>query len=364
MRSNTAKSTVTAFSERQNGKWMLSDEESLLIGALGETLQWALIRSSDHFPANWEVGKAPGWSIGFLAQNELQRQGWRPSEISYLQGLLNKSACGLYYATSLNDVEDKRGRRVSHNSCSISECLANNIVGSDEYQIRHVKSGCSCQFLEPDAAQIVDIILSIRVPLLQYFEDSNGEPFFSVVPYSPGMQYIVISHVWADGLGNPTGNAMGAYQIKRLAKLVKNFSDFHHAEVYFWIDSMCIPRLPSPSERTARNQGIQMMFDTFSNAFAIIVLSLDLMNYSANQADYLEAAMRIATSNWMRRLWTFQEGVMSRHLYFLFANGLKNIEDLQYLYPAAAAKSVVANAAQSFYTNLLRSRVLRREVDV
>ena len=70
------------------------------------------------------------------------------------------------------------------------------------------------------------------------------------------------------------------------------------------------------------------MFEVYSGAYATIVFSLDLMVYPAGKTPYLEPAIRIATSNWMRHLWTFQEAVMSRNLFFLFADGLNDNENL------------------------------------
>lgn len=43
--------------------------------------------------------------------------------------------------------------------------------------------------------------------------------------------------------------------------------------------------------------------------------------------------------------------------------GLRNIEDLETLYPHAASQSVIASSARSFYTNLLRPRTFKREAD-
>ena len=59
----------------------------------------------------------------------------------------------------------------------------------------------------------------------------------------------------------------------------------------------------------------------------------------------------------------FQEGVMSRNLYFFFEDGLINVEDLDARYQAAALNSVFAASARSFYTSLLRPRAAPRAVD-
>ena len=111
---------------------------------------------------------------------------------------------------------------------------------------------------------------------------------------------------------------MVSCQMQRLAALVNKFSEFQGQSVGFWIDSICVPI--NAEHKPARKKAIEMMFDIYTGAYATIVLSADLMDCEAHQTAYLEPAMRIATSNWMRRLWTFQEGAMSRNLYFLFAD--------------------------------------------
>ena len=109
---------------------------------------------------------------------------------------------------------------------------------------------------------------------------------------------------------------MVACQMKRLHDLVEKFSNFQNQTVGFWIDSICVPI----GDRETRRKAISMMSRIYTEAYATIVLSADLMDYEAGTTSYLEPAMRITTSGWMRRLWTFQEGVMSRDLYFLFAD--------------------------------------------
>ena len=107
-----------------------------------------------------------------------------------------------------------------------------------------------------------------------------------------------------------------ACQMKRVAALVDRVSEIRGRRVAFWIDSICVP----VDNEMARRKAIGSMFSVYAEAYATIVLSADLMDVEAGENHYLEPAMRIATSKWMRRLWTFQEGVMSRNLYFLFAD--------------------------------------------
>jgi hypothetical protein len=92
--------------------------------------------------------------------------------------------------------------------------------------------------------------------------------------------------------------------------------DFQGQTVGFWIDSICVP----VDDKPARAKAIEKMFDIYTGAFATIVLAAELTDFETGHTGYVEPAMRIAMSKWMRRLWCFQEGVMSRNLYFLFAD--------------------------------------------
>lgn len=127
------------------------------------------------------------------------------------------------------------------------------------------------------------------------------------------MKYVVVSHVSSDGLGNPERNVLVQCQIQRLNNLVAKFADFQGEPVYLWIDSLLIP-VNSPG---LRKMAIGQMFDVYALVQWTIVLDADLMENQIGP-DYLEAAMRITMSGWMQRLWTLQEGVMTRSLFFLF----------------------------------------------
>lgn len=59
--------------------------------------------------------------------------------------------------------------------------------------------------------------------------------------------FVAISHVWADGLGNPSANKLPQCQLSRLQGLVDNMVPAHQRPMPFWIDTLFIPKIDKDS---------------------------------------------------------------------------------------------------------------------
>lgn len=248
-----------------------------------------------------------------------------------LRGMLKNNVSGLYYAIAYPTSPDQR-MGSNHSHCTDKFCSA-KVASLDTCRMRHVTPDCTCTYIGPIVDEVVHILDSGEIPVLCYtgsFE--SGTARLQVQQFKQGMKYIVVSHVWADGLGNPDGNGMVTCQIQWLTQLAGKLLDFSHGPVFFWIDTLLIP--VKVQHKAARQKAIRKMHEVYSKAYKTIVLDGDLMEHRVGQ-DYIETAMRITICGWMQRLWTLQEGVMSRSIYFLFQNGLQDIEDLDINYPAA-----------------------------
>ena len=174
---------------------------------------------------------------------------------------------------------------------------------------RYETKACERQLLQPNQSTIHTLLERNEIPLLAYHRDSRDVRRLDVEPFTGSELFVVVSHVWSDGLGNTTGNALLACQVDRLAELVRRFSRFHGQQVYFWIDSICVPVKPKETRRNA----IRRMFDVYSYAHSTIVMSASLMDQPAREVDYLPIAMRISMSSWMRRLWTVSHTMQLQH---------------------------------------------------
>jgi Heterokaryon incompatibility protein (HET) len=146
----------------------------------------------------------------------------------------------------------------------------------------------------------------------------------------PAVLYVAISHVWSEGMGNPRRNSLPKCQLYELQTRVNALYDLGEDGAYggvpFWIDTLCVPL-----EQNARKQAVSLMRKTFENADAVLVFDSSLLPYSVHTSSE-ELMMRINYCRWVTRLWTFQEGVLARRLFFQFSDGATSIGELMERY--------------------------------
>jgi hypothetical protein len=280
--------------------------------SLLETLQHAahliyasVLSSQERLQLTLYIPKAP-----WLAAR-MQRLGWCPNEISRLQFLFSNS--GLYFASSLELPAESRF--FDHSQCHEQQCGINNI-DRNSYRSKHRCSSGNCEHTGPTMREIGDVLSGGKIPVLELqprTEDSSAPVKFTVTS-SDSVPYTAISHVWSDGRGNLVANTLPLCQVLHLASLVQKLSPERTAQ-YFWIDTLCCP-VQMPLRRTA----IGLMRRTYEEAAEVLVLdsSLEFISTNTSCDDLL---IRIACTGWMRRLWTLQEGVLARKLFFQFRDG-------------------------------------------
>ena len=170
--------------------------------------------------------------------------------------------------------------KITHTSCNNTECVANN-VDESQYVTRHAQEDCTCSHLQANVEQLHTILRDGGVPLLMLTpggEDELGNQNFKVdiVSKRVGKQYLAISHVWSDGLGNTEGNSLPECQLRLLYEEARRvltggeyvpryeggpFATLHTSasrlahfagsqtvrrddSVLLWIDTLCIPHQP------------------------------------------------------------------------------------------------------------------------
>jgi hypothetical protein len=186
-------------------------------------------------------------------------------------------------------------------------------------------------------------------PLLSISGDSPDNLAIEVVQSFPGAVYIAISHVWADGLGNPMQTVLHRcqlLQVKNLVlslhlKLTKALGGSSEVEAnpvpLIWLDTLCCPITPLP----AKIKAIGKLKIVYAEATHVLVLDSGLQQIyvkgwdmfhvpKANSTYPIELLFYIFTSGWMRRLWTLQEGALAKSLYFQFRDTAIRLEELTF----------------------------------
>lgn len=124
----------------------------------------------------------------------------------------------LYLFTSIQWTKYTR----DHSDCSNEICNRNQIRESD-YESQHIIFGtntlhdCSCGFLTPsqDKEEIINIIAEGDIRLLQInaIADRVITLEVKIVRAQPSSEYVTISHMWSDGLGNVSSNSLPFCQL-------------------------------------------------------------------------------------------------------------------------------------------------------
>ncbi|KAJ7249201.1 hypothetical protein B0H12DRAFT_1300783 [Mycena haematopus] len=272
--------------------WPVAPEISMSIIALGFVFTGAIREM-------YQVGTFNmGWGASPLIKSTLLNAGWCPLDVRRL--FLDVGIDGQYYLMLSKFPDD-----ISlHSRCNERACVARNVDGS-KYVIAHTHTGTCRQ--DVATADVVDIIKAKGIPVLSWVKDIGG-----VVPGSS----------WADGLGNPYENSLPVCQLERIQTRVDSVFPNGPHPVRFWMDTLCVP--VAKEHEALRNESIARMGDMYKLAFAVLVFDAGIQKLSRSSTPH-EKAISLYMSNWVHRLWTFQEGMFARQLYFQLSDGVEDI---------------------------------------
>jgi hypothetical protein len=274
------------------------------LASLGEILTFAVNKAFDinvsqdnKCPNTWrDLINPMYWERLYL------ESGLCISQVEKILYIGRNSIQSLHFIGSLR----QSGSNLDHLSCDRRQCHAyqNHL---DTYQTQHTKRDCSCEELVVDSQKLFTILKMGLLPLLRLKGDHDvGTISIEVVPSNSASQYLALSHVWADGLGNPRRNALPRCQLSLLKTMVGKFKTTSGQPVddlLFWCDTLCCPVEPE-----ANKLALSQMRRTYLEAQIVLVLDASLRLCDSEGLGYEELCSRIVLSGWMRRLWTLQEG--------------------------------------------------------
>ena len=263
-----------------------------------------------------------GFSLTWLSSiprtywiEQMSLNGWCARECSIAtKEFLSVQA--LHYLSKMK----KSYRGDEHRNCTKDECSGMQIDLAN-YKPRHCQSLCTCAIVSVDIERLNSILENGKFPLLRLRGmDSTDEPKIELIESTGDTCYVALSHVWADGLGNPFANALPRCQLSGLEilaqEVLKTSGDDSEKPALLWLDTLCVPYNSGPG----KNMAMSMMRKTYQEAHHVLVLESSLRCCHAETSDLVEAAVRIFTSPWLRRLWTLQEGALAGRLWFQFQN--------------------------------------------
>jgi hypothetical protein len=220
-----------------------------------------------------------------------------------------------------------------HASCSSSVCKANQVESTESYEMKHVTETCQCVSVAPCQRDIIIALESGHIPLV-CIQKTIGKYHLEVVkPKSlQDIDYIAISHVWADGLGAFKQNSLYQCQVESLDRALQDITKVDRSdrlrrvekapagleEIPIWMDTFCIPVEAQYSE--LRKMSIMKMREIYKKASSVLVLDGEIRRLST-QVSPIELVYRFILSGWEQRLWTFQEGYLARRISFLALDG-------------------------------------------
>jgi len=186
---------------------------------LGEVLTFALpqlLRDNDIiFPGYYT------WSLPVSLRRDLRQAGWCRGELPSLQERFAPPR--LVYLSSVN----RQRQDKDHSRCTDDACVANQLE-EERYVVRHAPN-CETKeadFVHAPVEAMCYILKASGIPMVRVVAgSSSGIPTIEITAFVLGHEqrmpaYVAISHVWSDGMGNPTHNALPACHLLRIQRHV------------------------------------------------------------------------------------------------------------------------------------------------
>lgn len=197
-----------------------------------------------------------------------------------------------------------------HGKCTKNECQRNKTC-KETYKHQHVEVDCSCDMLYVDPDQLCDILGNGSIQVVKPFDSQAPGGVLQLEASTREANYVAISHVWSDGLGNPKANAVAACQLSSIFRAVQGLPGCDSTTT-IWLDTLCCP----VELEEMRKKAIVKMRETYAQAKSVLVLDSQLRPFSFDDLSLIELTIRMFCSGWMSRLWTWQGRALSEGALF------------------------------------------------
>ena len=331
---------------------------------LGETLMHAqtkVLIAIDSKIVGWfgHDSRNLGWGYSHFVLEKLKDDGWCAKAICMLQALLRGNVIGLLHLYTIRDSSAAKGRE--HASCTSTECRTKTIEPKAFHHCIRYNHGRPpvCEgYRTVEGDELARIIKNGNIPLVQWHPREKSLKLIEMKS-SFDKRYAIFSHVWADGFGScDNKNQINLCVLDMFSELFDQINRDgtitrrSTKPELFWIDTLSIP--VGDKYIPERIQAIRQMHNIYTHAQYTIVLDKSLMRIDKGSG-YSGPAMKITMSRWMTRMWTLQEAVLSRQIYFTFNNQVYSIDQLENLYTreATALHTCVPSLSQIYYHGIL-----------
>ncbi len=228
--------------------------------------------------------------------------------------LIDFNATTTYYVSYFDNPSPGK----DHTDCTSTYCSVSNL-DENSYQTAHTKSDCSCNHIRVTDLDLSSILAGKTFPLIMFSDHLEDNANLALREFRPGTPFVAISHVWSDGLGNPSANSLPRCQLSRISKSIRLLcGPTGSPETPFWVDTICCPFQPGD----AQNLALLKMRDTYALAEWVLVLDAWLTSQDIGGLSDVEILLKIACSNWNERLWTLQEGILAKKIAFQFRDAI------------------------------------------
>lgn len=275
-------------------------------------------------------------------------RGWCPNQALYVCNTLTYLT--LYYVSCIR----RNKCSADHSFCANSpphSCVAQNI--SAGFRGRHTQQECTCRPLGASNPEMMfEILKDGGIPVVMATQARTGEIKLQYVRSFLGLDYTAVSHLWSDGLGDPSHNHLPACQLMKLLgcmialpskrrwnrgyktpQLPQDWHTHGHSRylkkpLYFWLDVYCVPlgKVDEVTD-TLKRKAISRMVPTYAFAKTVLVLDRGLQHIRSS-TEAVTMAAQIFLSRRRGRFWIHQELSLASHTVFQFSGRALSAQEL------------------------------------